>query len=94
MALTYGTSPKGAHHMVSPTMGPEIAGDRLSVEGKGTLVRGVQLKMAVIDSMALCSSMNFGLPMEKQLQLFQAVTGLEFSEKEACLIGEVKPLFF
>lgn len=33
MALTYGTSPKGAHHMFAPTMGPEVAGDRLSVEG-------------------------------------------------------------
>lgn len=88
MAITYGTSPKGAHHMVAPTMGPEIAGDRLSVEGKGALVRGVQLKMAVIDSLVLCSSMNFGIPLEKQLAIYRAVTGLELSEEEIMRTGE------
>lgn len=88
MALTYGTSPKGAHHMVSPTMGPEIAGDRFAVEGKGTLVRTVQQYMAVVDSLGFCSSMRFVLSLEKQLQVFRAATGLDCTEEEAMRVGE------
>lgn len=88
MALTYATSPKGAHHMVSPTMGPEIASDRFAVEGKGGLVRSIQQYMAIVDSLSLCSSMRFVLSLEKQLQLFRAVTGLEISEEEAMRVGE------
>lgn len=88
MALTYGTSPKGAHHMVSPTMGPEIAGDRFTEEGKGNLVRSIQQYMAIVDSMTMCSSMRFVLSLEKQLQLFRAVTGLDLSEEEAMRVGE------
>lgn len=88
MALTYGTSPKGAHHMVSPTMGPEIAGDRFAVAGKGKLVRSVQQYLAIVDSMTMCSSMRFVLSLEKQLQLFRAVTGMDISEEEAMRVGE------
>ena len=88
MALTYATSPKGAHHMFSPTMGPEIASNRFAVEGKGELVRSIQQYMAIVDSLALCSSMRFVLSLEKQLQLFRAVTGLEISEGEAMKTGE------
>jgi len=88
MALTYGTSPKGAHHMVSPTMGHEIAGDRFAVEGKGTLVRTVQQYMAIVDSLGFCSSMRFVLSLEKQLQIFRAATGLDYTEEEAMRTGE------
>ena len=88
MAITYGTSPKGAHHMVSPTMGPEIAGDRFAVEGKGKLVRSVQQYLAIVDSMTMCSSMRFVLSLEKQLQLYRAVTGTSLSEDEAMQAGE------
>lgn len=88
MAITYATSPKGAHHMFSPTMGPEIAGDRFAVDGKGALVKSIQQYMAIVDSMAFCSSMRFVLSLEKQLQLFRAVTGLEMPEGEAMLAGE------
>ncbi|MHB1042258.1 MAG: aldehyde ferredoxin oxidoreductase family protein [Eubacteriales bacterium] len=88
MAITYATSPKGAHHMFSPTMGPEIAGDRFAVDGKGALVKSIQQYMAIVDSMAFCSSMRFVLSLEKQLQLFRAVTGLEMPEGEAMLVGE------
>jgi aldehyde:ferredoxin oxidoreductase len=46
MALTYATSPKGAHHMFATTMGPEIAGGRaLSYEGTGALQKENQLSM-------------------------------------------------
>lgn len=88
MALTYGTCPKGAHHMFSPTMGPEIAGDRFTISGKGALVRSIQQFMAIVDSMALCSSMRFVLSLEKQLQLFRAVTGLDIPEGGAMQVGE------
>lgn len=88
MALTYGTSPKGAHHMVSPTMGLELAGDRFAIEGKGKLVRSVQQYMAIVDSLGFCSSMRFVLSLERQLQLYSAVTGMDISEEEAMRVGE------
>lgn len=88
MALTYGTSPKGAHHMVSPTMGLELAGNRFSVEGKGLLVRKTQQHMALVDSLSLCSSMRFVLNLEGQLQILEAATGLVLSEEEALRIGD------
>lgn len=88
MALTYATSPKGAHHMTSPTMGPEINGDRFTTAGKASLVRDVQLQMAIVDSLAVCSSMRFVLPVAKQLQLLNVVTGMDLAEDKALLIGE------
>jgi aldehyde:ferredoxin oxidoreductase len=88
MALTYGTSPKGAHHMVSPTMGLELAGDRFAIEGKAKLVRSVQQYMAIVDSLGFCSSMRFVLSLERQLQLYRAVTGMDISEEEAMRVGE------
>ncbi|MEW6623325.1 MAG: aldehyde ferredoxin oxidoreductase family protein [Bacillota bacterium] len=88
MALTYATSPKGAHHMVSPTMGPEIAGDRFADSGKAPIVKETQTFMAIVDSMALCSSMRFALSLEKQVELYKAVTGLEFDNAELMRVGE------
>lgn len=88
MALTYATSPKGAHHMVSPTMGPEIAGDRFAEEGKAPLVKETQIFMSIVDSMALCASMRFALSLEKQVKLYEAVTGLQFTNEDLMKTGE------
>lgn len=89
MGLTYATSPKGAHHMIAPTFGVEIAqNNRFSEEGKAALVRETQFFMAIVDSMALCSSMRFALNLGKQLQFISAVTGWDLNEQEAMVIGE------
>lgn len=88
MALTYATSPKGAHHMISPTMGAEIAGDRFAEKGKAGMVRDIQLQMALVDSLGYCSTMRFVYTMDKQVDLFKLATGLNYSKEELLLAGE------
>jgi len=91
MGLSYAISPKGGHHMIAPTMGLEVAGDpdnRLRAEGKAEMVRDTQLIMAVVDSLALCSSMRFVLGPQSMLELYRAVTGRHLDEEQAYLIAE------
>ncbi|MGV9198457.1 MAG: aldehyde ferredoxin oxidoreductase family protein, partial [Promethearchaeia archaeon] len=81
MALTYATSPKGAHHMVATTFGMELAmSNRFEVEGKGQLEREHQFSMAVVDSLALCSTMRAGLTLDDQAKAYSAVTGISVDE--------------
>lgn len=87
MGLTYATSAKGAHHMVSPTMGLEIAGDRHATVGKAAMVAETQKLMAVVDSMALCASMRFALNLAKQMSLYAVVTGYPITEKTGLEAG-------
>ncbi len=78
MALTYATSPKGAHHMFATTMGPEIAGGtRLSYEGKGALQKENQLSMCAVDSLGMCSTLRGGFGMGDQARGFSQITGIE-----------------
>ncbi len=78
MALTYATSPKGAHHMLATTFGAELsAGNRFEIEGKGNLERDHQFSMAIVDSIALCSTMRAGIPLENLLKAYSIVTGIE-----------------
>ena len=77
MALTYATSPKGAHHMIATTFGGEIAsGTRLSIEGKGKLQKEHQLSMCVIDSLLLCSTMRGSVGLGDQAVSYEAVSGI------------------
>lgn len=83
MALTYATSPKGAHHMMATTMGFEIgSGTRLEYEGKADLQRQHQLSMAVVDSLGLCATMRAGITLHDQAHAFSVVTGKSFTEKD------------
>ena len=78
MALTYATSPKGAHHMLATTFGAELStGTRFEIEGKGNLERDHQFSMAIIDSIALCSTMRAGIQLENLLKAYSTVTGIE-----------------
>ncbi|MFZ5752866.1 MAG: aldehyde ferredoxin oxidoreductase family protein [Bacillota bacterium] len=88
MALTYATSSKGAHHMYSPTMGVELAGDRFAEKGKANLVRDIQMQMAVVDSLGYCSTMRFVYTVDKQVDLFNLATGLNYSKQELLEVGE------
>jgi aldehyde:ferredoxin oxidoreductase len=91
MGLSYAISPKGGHHMIAPTMGLEVAGDpanRLRTEGKAGMVRDTQVIMAIVDSLALCSSMRFVLGPQSMLELYRAVTGRSLGQEQASLIGE------
>jgi aldehyde:ferredoxin oxidoreductase len=87
MGITYATSAKGAHHMISPTMGPEIAGDRHTSEGKGKLVAETQKFMAIVDSMSLCASMRFALDLAKQMKVYELVTGVPMSNEKGLESG-------
>ncbi|MHA1727190.1 MAG: aldehyde ferredoxin oxidoreductase family protein, partial [Promethearchaeota archaeon] len=75
MALTYATSPKGAHHMVATTMGYEIqSGTGLSNKDKGDLQRTHQISMCIQDSISLCSTMRAGLSLEEITKAYSVIT--------------------
>ena len=77
MALTYATSPKGAHHMLATTFGAELStGTRFEIEGKGILERDHQFSMAIVDSIALCSTMRAGISLDNLLKAYTTVTGI------------------
>jgi aldehyde:ferredoxin oxidoreductase len=78
MALTYSTSPKGAHHMFATTFGAELSmGNRFEIEGKASLERTHQFSMCVVDSIAMCSTMRAGIPLMDQAKAYSAVTGIK-----------------
>jgi len=78
MALTYATSPKGAHHMLATTFGAELSsGTRFQVAGKGNLERDHQFSMVIVDSVALCSTMRAGIPLDNLLKAYSTVTGIK-----------------
>ncbi|MHA2400717.1 MAG: aldehyde ferredoxin oxidoreductase family protein [Promethearchaeota archaeon] len=81
MALTYATSPKGAHHMIATTFGPEIAtGTRLEEVNKALLQRNHQFSMCIVDSIGICSTMRGGVPLMHQAEAYSAVTGIKADE--------------
>lgn len=85
MALTYATSPKGAHHMVSPCM---AAAEPFNEAGKAAVMKEIQLAMALVDSLGFCSTMRFVLSVDRQLDLFQLVTGVELTKEEFLTAAE------
>lgn len=89
MALTYATSPKGAHHMLATTFGTELAmKNRFEIEGKGLLERDQQFSMAIVDSIALCSTMRAGIPLENQARAYNAVTGIKVDTSNLIVAAE------
>ncbi|MCD4718656.1 MAG: aldehyde ferredoxin oxidoreductase family protein [Desulfobacula sp.] len=81
MGLTYATSPKGAHHMMATTMGPEIVQkNRLETKGKAALVREQQLSMCIVDSIGICSTLRAGMDLQNLVDGFNAVTGLNMDK--------------
>ena len=81
MALTYATSPKGAHHMIATTFGAEIAmGTRLEETNKALLQKNHQFSMCIVDSIGICSTMRGGVPLIHQAEAYSAVTGIEADE--------------
>jgi len=89
MALTYATSPKGAHHMVAPVFGGEIAaGNRFEEDGKETLVRNTQLNFVTVDSLGICATCQTGFSRPDQLKAFKLVTGSEMPEEKLLFNAE------
>jgi aldehyde:ferredoxin oxidoreductase len=89
MALTYATSPKGAHHMQATTFGAEIAmGTRLEEVNKAILQRNHQFSMCIVDSIGICSTMRGGLPLMHQAEAYSAVTGINSDEDTLNQVAE------
>ena len=89
MALTYATSPKGAHHMVAPVFGAEMAaGNRFEEDGKEGLVKGTQINFCIIDSLGICSTNQTGMPRPEQLEAFKLVTGHDITEEKVLFNAE------
>ena len=89
MALTYATSPKGAHHMLATTFGTELAmGNRFENKGKGLLERDQQFSMAIVDSIAMCSTMRAGIPLENQARVYSEVTGIKVDNSKLLKAAE------
>jgi len=89
MALTYATSPKGAHHMYATTFGAELAlGNRFEEEGKAILERNQQFSMCIVDSIALCSTMRAGITFEDQAEAYRIVTGIDMNIERLNKIAE------
>ena len=89
MALSYATSPKGAHHMVATTFGAEIGmGNRFKLENKAMLQRNHQFSMCIVDSIGICSTMRAGIPLIQQVEAYSAVTGFEADVSVMNLIAE------
>ncbi len=89
MALTYATSPKGAHHMIATTMGAEInTNTRLEYLGKAQLQREHQFSMAIVDSLGLCATMRAGITPHDMAEALSVVTGHQFSVEDLFFIAE------
>ncbi|MFQ5762574.1 MAG: aldehyde ferredoxin oxidoreductase C-terminal domain-containing protein, partial [Candidatus Bathyarchaeia archaeon] len=94
MALEYATSPRGGCHerglLSQETFGVKPHVDRLSYEGKPELLRKVQIRTAVLDSLGACifPMQNATIPMEELTDLYAAVTGFSVSTDELWLAGE------
>ena len=89
MALTYATSPKGAHHMFATTFGAELSANiRFEIKGKANLERDHQFSMAIVDSIAICSTMRAGMPLENQIKAYSIVTGIKHDIKSILKVAE------
>ena len=89
MALTYATSPKGAHHMYATTFGAELSlGNRFEIKGKALLERDQQISMCIVDSIAMCSTMRAGIPLDDQVKAYKLITGMNIDTKKLIRAAE------
>ena len=89
MALTYATSPKGAHHMYATTFGAELSlGNRFEIKGKALLERDQQISMCIVDSIAMCSTMRAGIPLDDQTKAYKLITGMDIDTKKLIWAAE------
>lgn len=93
IGLGYATSNRGACHVRSYTISPEILGlpvaiDRTATEGKAFWTKTFQDLTAVIDSMGLCLFTSFALGAPEYANLMNAGTGTTFTPEELLVAGE------
>lgn len=93
MALTYGTSYRGACHLRSWTISFEVIGvpnllDRFSVIEKPSLVAYTQNLAMVYDSLVMCEHYGIEFDEEPLSYLFNSVTGLNYTQSDLINVGE------
>ncbi|RLF23009.1 MAG: aldehyde ferredoxin oxidoreductase [Thermoprotei archaeon] len=93
MALSYGTSYRGACHLRSWTIAFEVIGvpnlvDRFSFYEKPALVKYTQDLAALYDCLVMCKHFAVEFDEEPISLLVNAVTGVQFSKEELLMVGE------
>lgn len=93
IGLAYATSNRGACHLRGYTIAAEIAGipeavDRLTVEGKGNLLKIFQDLHAFSDSLDLCKFSSFSENADIYAEQYSAVVGIELTGDDIMRIGE------
>ncbi len=99
MGIAYATSNRGACHLRAYTPASELGimpihireatkTDPLAWEGKGKLVKLFQDVHAVSDSLDLCKFSAFAMDMDDYTDLFNGMTGLNYSVEEMLKVGE------
>ena len=93
MGLGYATSNRGACHLKSYTVSPEILGiptkmDPASVEGKPEVVKHFQDATSSVDASGLCIFLTFGVGLEDMVPQLAAATGVPYTLEEILKIGE------
>jgi aldehyde:ferredoxin oxidoreductase len=93
MGLGYATSNRGACHLKSYTVSPEILGipkkmDPHSIEGKAEITKIFQDITSAVDATGLCVFLTFGVGLEEMLPQVVAATGIPYSVDSLTRAGE------
>ena len=93
MGLGYATSNRGACHLKSYTVAPEILGiptkmDPAVTEGKAEITKIFQDATSTVDSTGLCIFLTFGVGLEEMQPQLAAVTGVNFTVQTLMEAGE------
>jgi len=92
-ALTYALADRGACHVRSNTLRPELLGipepvDRYGYEGKAKIVRELQLNYTIFDCLIACLFGTLALSMEDYLGALAAISGWSIDHEELQTIAE------
>jgi len=93
MGLGYATSNRGACHLKSYTVSPEILGipkkmDPHSTEGKAEIAKIFQDITSAVDATGLCIFLTFGVGLEEMLPQLVAATGVRYTLDSLTKAGE------
>lgn len=89
MALSYAVGVRGADHLRSTAYAYEMRGisDRFSVSGKGRYVKGLEDKLAIIDSAVVCCFVRDAYEWDDLAKLYTFATGISISTDEIQFAG-------
>jgi aldehyde:ferredoxin oxidoreductase len=93
MGLGYATSNRGACHLKSYTVSPEILGipkkmDPHTTEGKAEITKIFQDITSAVDATGLCIFLTFGVGLEEMLPQLVAATGVPYTMDSLTKVGE------